>query len=280
MVINYDIEKINRLLEDFYYATDINMNLLKPDFTNVGLRIHRKDYIYCREIQSTKAGEKGCKCSDQVILEACRETKKMQLRLCHAGLWDAVAPILYDDVIIGYIGFGKMKMDTDYSANRSYIASLGLDVAKMEKYFDDIMPFDRDKIQGITNIASMLAKYILLEDMLKPNFDENIEKAVDFIQKNLAGDLSIKNISRNIYVSKNVLYKSFREKFDCTVSEYINVRRVEKSTELLMKTDLSIEEISQQTGFTSASYYSKIFKKLKGVPPLKYKKEHQKKRQA
>ena len=73
MVISYDIEKINTLLEDFYNATDINMSLLKPDFTHVGLRVRRKDNFYCRVVQVTEAGIMGCKCSDQVILEACRD---------------------------------------------------------------------------------------------------------------------------------------------------------------------------------------------------------------
>ena len=43
--------------------------------------------------------------------------------------------------------------------------------------------------------------------------------------------------------------------------------------ELLAKTNLSIEEISQRVGFSSASYYSKMFKKQIGVAPLKYRKE-------
>ena len=36
MIINYDIQKINTLLEDLYKAKNINMNLLRPDFSYVG----------------------------------------------------------------------------------------------------------------------------------------------------------------------------------------------------------------------------------------------------
>lgn len=272
MVINYDIEKINTLLEDFYKATDINMNLLKPDFSYVGGREHRENNHYCRAVQSTKAGANGCKCSDEIILQECRRTKKMQMRMCPAGLWDAAAPLLYNDVIIGYIIFGEMKDNTDFSSHKDYIASLGLDVTMMEEYYGNIGSFEEEKIQSIAKVASMLASYILLENMLKLDFDENIEKAVAFINDNLAEDLSIQKIAKNVHVSKSVLYKSFRVNFNCTISEYINARRVEKSIELLTKTDLSIEEISQKTGFSSASYYSKTFKKIKGVSPLRYKK--------
>ena len=94
-----------------------------------------------------------------------------------------------------------------------------------------------------------------------------------FIHENLESDLSIHTISQSIHVSKSVLYKKFHACFHCTVSEYINSKRVEKSIELLIKTDLSIEEIAQKVGFSSTSYYTKTFKKLKEIPPLKYKKK-------
>lgn len=274
MVINYDTEKINALMEDFYNATDINMNLLKADFSYVGGREHRENNYYCKAVQSTETGKKGCKCSDEIILQKCRETKKMQMHICHAGLCDVVTPLLYDDVIIGYIIFGEMKTDADFSKYAEYISSLCLDVSQMEQYYADIVPFDTAKIQSISNLASMLGKYILFENMLMPDLDKNVQKAVAFINENLSEDLSIRNISQNIHISKSVLYKCFRERFNCTVGEYINAKRVEKSIELLKKTNLSIEEISQKTGFASVSYYSKTFKKIKGEPPLKYKKHH------
>lgn len=272
MVVTYDIEKIDSLLEDFYKATDININLLKADFSYVGGRKHREGNFYCQAVQNTKSGSKACKRSDEILLKKCRESKTLQVHICHAGLLNAAAPILYDDVIIGYIIFGEMKTDTDFNKYKKYISSLGLDTEKTDKYYADIVKFEPDKIQSISNIASMLAKHILLENMLKPNFDESIQKAITFINENISGDLSIRSISKNTNVSKSVLYKRFRACFNCTISEYINSKRVEKSIEFLTKTDLSIEEISQKAGFSSTSYYSKIFKKAKGVPPLKYKK--------
>ena len=110
--------------------------------------------------------------------------------------------------------------------------------------------------------------HILLENMLKPKLDENIQKVINYIEENLNSDLSVKSISKNVNISKSVLYKKFHSHFSCTPAYFINIKRVEKSTEYLLKTDMSIEEM----GFASASYYSRIFKKIKGVSPLKFKK--------
>ena len=272
MIIDYDISKINTALQDFYNATGINMDLLKADFSYVTFN-HRGNECYCQSIQNTDAGKKACSFSDASLLEKCKKSKKPEMHVCHAGLVDIAVPILYEDMIIGYIIFGQLKADQDFSAVEKYISDLGLDVEEMRNYYTGISFFDSGKILSVSNIASMLVKHILLENMLKPAFDENIQKAVTFIHENLENDLSIHNISQSIHVSKSVLYKKFHACFQCTISEYINMKRVEKSIELLTRTDLSIEEIAQKVGFSSTSYYTKTFKKLKGIPPLKYKKK-------
>ena len=272
MIVNYDITKINAALHDFYNATGINMDLLKADFSYVSSH-HRGNECYCQSVKNTEAGKKACSLSDADLLVRCKQSKQPQMHICHAGLVDVAVPILYEDIIIGYIIFGQMKADTDFSAFEYYLKDLGLNADEMKTFYDEIPFFESDRIQSVSNIASMLVKHILLENMLKPAFDENIQKAVTYINENLEKDLSIRNISKSINVSKSVLYKRFQACFHCTVSEYINMRRIEKSIELLTKTELSIEEISQRVGFSSTSYYTKTFKELKGLPPLKYKKK-------
>ncbi len=271
MIINYDIKKINSALFDFYNATGIDMDFLKTDFSPAGSE-RLAENSYCRKLQSNDAGRKACAYSDMELLEKCKKSKKTEMHICHAGLVNVAIPLLYDDVIIGYIIFGRMKPNTDFAAIKNYISSLGIDAKKAEELYSDIPLFESDKIQSVSNIAIMLAKYILLKNMIRPDLSESMQKAVDYISENLEKDLSVKNISKSINVSKSVLYKNFHTHFGCTVSEYIHTKRIEKSLELITKTDLSIEEISQKVGFSSASYFSKIFKKQIGMAPLKYKK--------
>mgnify|MGYP003315925026 CR=1 FL=1 len=198
MIINYDLEKIDKTLEDFYKATDININLLRADFSYVSGREHRESNFYCSFIQNTKKGKKACGYSDKVLLEKCRETKEVQMHICHAGLIDAAAPILYEDTIIGYVIFGEMKSSTVIPSLKKYIESMGLDFEQMEKFYGDIPLFDEDKIQSVSNIASMLAKYILLENMLKPDFRVFLQKVLIYSKTiSTRGRLKITNGIQN-----------------------------------------------------------------------------------
>ncbi len=275
MIINYNVEKINRVLEDFYKSTGIYMVLFKDDFSCVGNRDYWENNHYCRAVQNTDCGENACLISDLSLLDRCRKSRKAEMHICHAGLVDVALPVLYDDVIIGYVMFGQMKTHTDFASVKKYISGIGLDTAKMQKLYAAIPVYDSDKLSSVSNIAQMLVKYILLENLMKPDFDEKMQNAVSFIDANLDKELSFRTISKNINVSKSVLYKRFRDCFNCTVSEYINAKRVEKSIEYLTKTDLSVEEVAQRSGFSDASYYGKVFKRLKGCTPSSYRKSRE-----
>lgn len=272
MVINYDIEKINKILRDFYNACGINMDLLKENFTFVGNESFWEQKRYCKAIQGTAEGRYACLCSDKCLLKKSRASKKTEMHVCHAGLVDVSVPVLYNDMIIGYLILGQIRTDTKFSDIEKYLEHLNLDKNEMKEYFEELSVYSLEKIQSISNVAWMLVKHILLENMLKPN-SGGIQKALAYIDENLEKELSIHNISKNTDISKSALYRSFRSLFNCTVSEYIVKKRIEKAVELLDEGNLSIEQIAQKTGFSSGSYFSKMFKKEKGLSPLKFKKQ-------
>ena len=271
MSVYFDVKKINSALLDFNTATGVRIDLLGADFTPISYSEDESN-DYCNLIQSTKDGKKACAYSDECLLASCKASGVTQHRLCNAGLVDTAVPIIYRDEIIGYLLFGQMRSGVEFPAVRNYIERLGIDVDVAQKEFDSIPPNDENKINSISNIATMLVKYIILENMLSPDLNENIQRAVSYINDNLDTELSVASVCKSANISKSVLYKKFREKFNCTLSEYVNRQRINESIKLLHTTSLSIDEISQRVGFTSASYYSKIFKKQTGVSPLKYKK--------
>jgi AraC-like DNA-binding protein len=52
---------------------------------------------------------------------------------------------------------------------------------------------------------------------------------------------------------------------------------VERSLEFLLSSDDSIMEVAQKSGFTDSNYYAKIFSRVKGCSPQKYRKQNTKK---
>ena len=273
MLINYDYEKANKILNDFYNATGINMVLLKTDFTPLTDRFHWEKNNYCKSVQNTKKGEMMCYKSDNCILKQCSETKKTVPHICHAGLYDVAVPIIFEDTVIGYIMFGQMRSDLPFIKVKKHIESLGLNGSEAEKLFNEVPRFDLAKIESISSIAEIIAKHILLEKALILKSDERLSEINSYIDNNIHTNITIHKISSYTNISKSVLYNLFHENYGLTVKDYINEKRVKKAKHLLLSTDLSIESISQMSGFSGVSYFGKIFKQKTGKSPLKYRKE-------
>ena len=274
MKTEYNSERIRQTPLDFWAATGIDMDLLTPALTPVCPDLLH-GCSYCRLVQGTPAGKRACHCSDRELIEKCRDTGTVQTHICHAGLVDAAIPLLHDGYCIGYIIFGRMRSNRDFSAWEAVIRTLGVSREAAEEAYQQIPFYDADRIRSVSNIATLVVKYILLENMFRMELTDPAVRAAAFIRGNLQRTLSIQEIARGTGISKTVLYKAFQNHFGCTPGAYLNSQRVERSLQLLQDKSLSLEEISQQVGFSSASYYSKIFRAKMGMPPLQYRKNRQ-----
>jgi YesN/AraC family two-component response regulator len=63
----------------------------------------------------------------------------------------------------------------------------------------------------------------------------------------------------------------FKQEMGVTFTDYLNQVRINRSCELLTNTSLSLIDVSLQAGFDDQSYFSKVFKKIKGVTPKSYR---------
>ncbi|MBR2930674.1 MAG: PocR ligand-binding domain-containing protein [Clostridia bacterium] len=271
MQVNYDAEKLRSALDDFRQATGIEIGILKPDLSPAGGRTVQR-LPYCEAVQRV-TGEAACHMSDEELLKKCRESKKAEMTVCHAGLVNVAVPLFYDDVIIGYIIFGCLKTPGYTQARPDLSRYPEGERERIGRYYESIPVFSDARIESTVNVAIMLAKYILLEKLLEPSFDDNIEKAIRYVSENLDGDLSVSAIARGAGVSKSALYRSFHSSLGVTVSEYVRLRRIEYAIELMHSGAVSVEELAQRSGFASASYFSREFKKQTGYSPAKYKRQ-------
>ena len=269
MVIHYDEHKLSRALTDFYQATGVNISIADADFKQL-CEIQNAHNPYCAYVQNTAEGRCACRCSDESLFRKCQKSHQTEMHICHAGLLDIATPVIHKGTIIAYVIMGQLKVAQDFN---SLEVSAALSSTKRAASIYDSIPYiTESRILAVANLAVMLTKYILLENILTPTIAENLGKAEAFITSNLQKELSVQDIAKGANVSKSVLYKDFHICFNCTVKEYINAKRIEKAVELITTTNLSMDEISQQVGFSSASYFSKIFKAQKGISPLKYRK--------
>lgn len=92
-----------------------------------------------------------------------------------------------------------------------------------------------------------------------------------YIDESFKEQMALSSLAEKFYINKEYLSKIFKEEYGFTVNGYICHVRVTKAKELLRFTDMTIEEIALETGVADANYFSRMFKKVEGVSPGRYR---------
>ena len=100
---------------------------------------------------------------------------------------------------------------------------------------------------------------------------QKVKEITDYIVENPGIDLSLDKLCSKVIMSQSKLQKGFKCVHNTTVSNYIRDVRLEKAKDLLLKSDLNVSEIVYSVGFTSRSYFCKIFKNKYNLNPTSYR---------
>ncbi|MCA9229314.1 MAG: XylR family transcriptional regulator [Planctomycetales bacterium] len=103
--------------------------------------------------------------------------------------------------------------------------------------------------------------------------DETVVRALRFIRTHAFQDIVVKDILREIPVSRRCLEIQFRNYLGRSPAEEIRRVRLEKGRELLALSTMSISEIATSCGFANATRFGVAFRKRFGQTPLAYRKE-------
>lgn len=97
--------------------------------------------------------------------------------------------------------------------------------------------------------------------------DSTVVEMINFIKNNYQDKISISDLSKKLAYSESMLNRKFKKEVHITFNEYLNRYRINKAIELLKNSDYNITEISYMCGYSSAKYFSRVFKKYLGISP-------------
>lgn len=105
---------------------------------------------------------------------------------------------------------------------------------------------------------------------------DRVKKALQYIDKHYTESIQLNDIASNSNISKSECCRSFRRILKTTPFEYLLKYRISKSLTLLKGND-SISNIALNVGFSSPSYFGKVFKKYMKCTPSSYRESINKK---
>ncbi|PCJ63053.1 MAG: hypothetical protein COA79_02765 [Planctomycetota bacterium] len=122
-----------------------------------------------------------------------------------------------------------------------------------------------------TGLAELLLDLYLNKTNLRNELPVIIQKAQYYINQNFRKHIKAKDIALHFGISHEYLIRIFQNYLQISPAKYLWQKRVSEAQKLLMSTQLTLNDVSQQCGFQNPYHFSRKFKELTGLSPAHYK---------
>jgi len=102
--------------------------------------------------------------------------------------------------------------------------------------------------------------------------DDALKNVASYISDHYASQISQDLLCEIALMGKTKLKESFKSKYNMTITEYIQRKRINVAEHMLLNTGLSISEVSRSVGYKSQSRFTQLYKKYTGTYPRQIKK--------
>ena len=130
-------------------------------------------------------------------------------------------------------------------------------------------------IHAITTFEDLVAytKETLTSFFGQYRMNENVVSVLEFIGRDYKKELSLKDISKDLFINPVYLGQLIKKETNSTFAELLNKQRIKAAQQLLLSTNDSIEDICYTVGYSNVGYFYKVFRKLCGKSPKAYRKQ-------
>lgn len=132
----------------------------------------------------------------------------------------------------------------------------------------------RDK-EYIYESLSELIHTICMEITKKNSNNESelVQSILEYIQNHLTDDdFNLNTVSYQFNMNRNYLARIIKESTSYAFNDYVNYRKIELAKEKMKDASRTIEQISNEVGFSYSHYFIKVFKSMEGITPGTYRK--------
>lgn len=146
-----------------------------------------------------------------------------------------------------------------------FATSISLSEASEKQTLDELMSWWKTLVQEIIIILRSKDKF----------YSAAVQDIIVYVSKNYAKHIELSDLAERVHLNRSYISTLFKKETGELLSDYILKVRIDKACHLLKFSNLNITSISEHTGFTDITYFSRMFKKLKGITPSAFReKDH------
>lgn len=266
-MVQLNIAGLHKVMQDFYTLTKIRIVIFDAEFNEL-LAYPKNLENFCYLLRQTPQGKAACFASDKNGCQKCAKTKELVTYRCHAGLTEAVVPIMDKGGVLAYVMFGQIIPRESSEATRREIIKRNPSLAHE---VDGIPIKSQRELNAAATVLQAITAYVMTNRWVVPSKSEFIRKLDRYIEEHLSSPISVEDICTAFHIRRTKLYEISMDYLGCGVAEYIRKQRILHAQRMLSQTDMPITDIAFSAGFSDYNLFSRTFKQSVGVSARQYR---------
>lgn len=131
------------------------------------------------------------------------------------------------------------------------------------------------KVNNLAMLTTLLIERIReVMDAINENrvsYTPVVQQVVTYVHENYKEDMSLKVLAHKYNINTSYLGQVFLKEVGCSFSQYLNQVKNSKAKELILTTNMKVNDIAKEVGYVDTSYFYRKFKKYYGVSPASFR---------
>jgi AraC-like DNA-binding protein/ligand-binding sensor protein len=268
-------EDVKKLINSFSYCFNVRITIFSTDMKKkLAVDFYDCKCDYCRHIGITLGLEHRCAALDREMCARSEQGSAPLVYTCHSGLVDAALPIRLNGrgILIGYAMVGQFRTGGAVpEAIQEEWLKRGYDLDILKKAFTGQPYFDKAGAENMLNLFSMLCGFIVSRDYIRLRHLDIADQTLRWIEEHAFGPLTLAEASARIGYSESTISHTVKRRLGMNFKQLCILKKIERFEEILAgDPDLSIEKAAAGIGYNDASYFSRLYKKVRSQKPSEF----------
>ena len=290
----FNEDRLRPVFRDFYNIFGIHISIFEPPINVASLDekfIYMNSVAYpfpgpsdfCRPLRKSRIIDDRCVICDENAVRVLMQNKKTYIYRCHLGLLEAMIPAVYDDAVVAVAIIGSVSgtaVDQAFAkqfVNRLLQADRAFFVDRTEELLDlipTVKVIGEESFKSICRLIEVFLAGAFVDGTIIVHKGSVLQQFVNYVWLHIDGPVSLDKAAEEIGVTKAYLCHIVKKEFGVSFSGYVHREKIARASRLLVSTPMTVGEIAEMLGYTSAAYFTRVFKKQTGVLPSRYKKSN------
>lgn len=262
-----------RLLDGFTALLGIRIAVFTPDAQELQAGLNRTGCEYCRHLRKEFDFDSHCRRLDQKMFNQAREQKQLISYQCHGYLREAIIPLIGNNTLLGFLMIGQFRTQSQTCDPLLKKLPQSRKLNRLRTLYNQTPCFDESQLTNILGIYQAIAELTVMKGLFSLPQRQSIEPIMKFIKQKPSQTLSLDQAAELAGKSTSSVSHLFKRLTGQSFKQYQIDHKLSLAAAMLdSHPEMTIAQIAASLGFSDPFYFSRLFKKYKGLPPSRFRK--------